>query len=99
VSCIAGCGFFGAATTENYCSRCYLKKQQEQTDTEKEPKEQQEAEKAKAKGGGDTAGVDGEAKNSSTAEAEPKRAKQDNKSKCWTCGKRCGLTGFECVCR
>jgi len=91
VSCIAGCGFFGTAKTENYCSRCYLRKQQEQTHTEKEPKEQQEAEKANAEGGGDAAGVDGEAKEHSTAEAE-------NKSRCWTCGKRCGLTGFECVC-
>eukprot|EP00408_Alexandrium_pacificum_P039620 CAMPEP_0171271554 /NCGR_PEP_ID=MMETSP0790-20130122/61291_1 /TAXON_ID=2925 /ORGANISM="Alexandrium catenella, Strain OF101" /LENGTH=248 /DNA_ID=CAMNT_0011740439 /DNA_START=78 /DNA_END=824 /DNA_ORIENTATION=- len=101
VLCLGGCGFYGTAKTENYCSKCYGKKQQtEEADADKARKERQEAEKAKEAEGeavkeGDE--KEGGAEGSSAA-AEPEREEQKDKTKCWFCGKKCGLLGFECRC-
>lgn len=101
VPCVGGCGFYGTAKTENYCSQCYAKKQKaEEAESEKARKEKQEAEKAKVEG--EEGGAEAEAKadeaTSSSATTEQPREEQTDKSKCWFCGKKCGLTGFECRC-
>mmetsp|Transcript_148351 Transcript_148351/g.413274 ORF Transcript_148351/g.413274 Transcript_148351/m.413274 type:complete len:251 (-) Transcript_148351:159-911(-) len=103
VPCVGGCGFYGTAKTENYCSKCYAQKQQkEQADMEKACKDRQASEKATEAEEEEGVGADGEGEGgtaSRSAEAEPEqREEQKDRTKCWACSKKCGLTGFECRC-
>jgi len=91
--CKGGCGFFGTSRTEGYCSKCFndknKKEETEKSDTPKKEDEEKkkEEEEKKADGAG------GE-----SSEPAPERKEQTDKTKCWTCSRKCGLTGFECRC-
>jgi len=107
VPCVGGCGFFGSSRTENFCSQCFAKKQQkEKTEAEKAKQEGKEGGKkeegkkeesagASAEGAPSSAAKEGEEADAAMAEA---KEEQTDKTKCWFCGKKCGLTGFECRC-
>lgn len=85
VQCEGGCGFWGAKTTRNMCSKCY------RVQIEKEEAEK-EAERAKIKA------EEEKKEKARTAEVLEPEERQEDKTKCWLCDKKVGLLGMQCRC-
>mmetsp|Transcript_32504 Transcript_32504/g.74272 ORF Transcript_32504/g.74272 Transcript_32504/m.74272 type:complete len:240 (+) Transcript_32504:65-784(+) len=93
--CKGGCGFWGTAKTEGYCSKCHKKKEDdEEAEAEKARKERKEAEKAE-----EGKEAEGAAAACAEAECKPVKEAQTDKTKCWLCSKKCGLAEQEAPCK
>lgn len=83
VQCLGKCGFFGSPALENYCSKCHKDKKDREAKEADDLKAKLEAEREAAL---------------RPVENADEREDQCDKSRCWNCNKKIGLTGVRCRC-
>lgn len=87
--CAGKCGFYGNPKMDNMCSKCFKAKQdKEAEDFKKTLQKQEEKEQSKEE----------KKEDDDDKKEEKTRPVQENKTRCWNCNKKCGLTGIECRC-